>query len=269
MSRHTLFQLGKLLSIRLRPHILNVTRPIDTCICISRTHPTFQNSVFYRPYSSKKDKKGNKKQKHSKPIDDLDEPEDDNPRKSGKKKDSASDALDFDVETLEDKMKDIIERLKKDYSTMRAGRANPALLDSIVVPHSTGKTPLKDLAQVIVKDPQNLIVTVQDNSLLTAIDKAIRTSELNLNPLEDTKGLRVPIPKHKLVNIAKKNAEHARQKIRHVRQEGLKDLKKDVRDGLPVDDGNKLTKKFQVIVDKYTKDIDDILKAKTKEIQNS
>ncbi|CAG8487936.1 9677_t:CDS:2 [Paraglomus occultum] len=215
----------------------------------------------------------------------MDEEEDDSHRKSGKKN-SASNELDFNVEALEDKMKDIVERLKKTYSTMRAGRASPALLDSIVVPHSTGNTPLKDLAQVIVKDPQNLIVTVQDNSLLKAIDKAIRTSELNLNPLEDTKGLRIPIPKHvtplfltfspttnksreKLVTIAKKNAENARQKIRHVRQEGLKDLKKDVRDGFPVDDGNKLAKKFQVIVDKYTKDIDDVLKAKTKEIQNS
>jgi len=127
-SRHTLFQLGKCLTVRLRPHISNVTRPIDTYTCISRTHPTFQNSVFYRSYSSKKDKKGSKRQKHGRPTDDLDEAEDDdNPRKNGKKE-SASNALDFNAEALEDKMKDIIERLKKAYSTMRAGRANPGVV---------------------------------------------------------------------------------------------------------------------------------------------
>src|SRR6185312_15783169 len=119
-----LFQLGKFLSIRLRPHISNVTRPINTYMCISRTHPSFQNSVFHRPYSSKKGKTSSKRQKHDKP---MDEAEDDNHIKSGKKN-SASNELAFNAEALEDKMKDIVERLKKTYSTMRAGRANPGVV---------------------------------------------------------------------------------------------------------------------------------------------
>jgi hypothetical protein len=129
-SRHALLQLRKLCTaITLRSHIVTVTRPIEAHTCISFTHPTFQTDILRRSYSFKK---GSKKQKHGKFIDsnedDSDSPDEDddsNSHKSGKKKASASNELGFDVEALEDRMKNTVEKLQKDYSVVRIGRANP------------------------------------------------------------------------------------------------------------------------------------------------
>ncbi|CAG8446326.1 5861_t:CDS:2 [Diversispora eburnea] len=172
---------------------------------------------------------------------------------------------------IESKANTIIEKLKKEYSTMRIGRANPAILDSVVVPYGGGSAPLKDLAQIVVKDPQTLLVRVHEEEILQAVDKAIRSANLNLNPMIDNKGLKVPIPKitteyrENMVKTASKMAENAKIKIRLVRQDGLKELKK-IKTGISADEIKGLEKKFQLVIDKSVKDIDEILKAKSKEI---
>ncbi|ORX99260.1 putative ribosome recycling factor [Basidiobolus meristosporus CBS 931.73] len=158
---------------------------------------------------------------------------------------------------------------------MRIGRANPAILDSVVVPVDEGTFPLNQLAQVVVKDPQNLIVNVYDSETLSAVDKAIRIAGLNLNPVIDNKIIRVPIPKlnkefrENLIKMAGKTSEKAKMSVRNVRQDALKQVKKEKSNGASEDDIKKLEKKVQAIVDKVSKEIEDIHKAKSNEIMKS
>ncbi|KAF0521037.1 ribosome recycling factor [Gigaspora margarita] len=181
----------------------------------------------------------------------------------------------FDLTNITTKMNTILGRLKKEYGTMRIGQANPAILDSVMVPYENGSAPLRDLTQIIVKDPQTLLVHVHDEEMLKTVDKAIRSANLNLNPMIDGKGLKVPIPKittefrEKMIKVASKIAENTKIKLRLARQDGLKDLKKDSKNGLPSDETKLLEKQLQLLIDKYVKDVDDSFKAKSKEISGN
>ncbi|CAG8814412.1 6665_t:CDS:2 [Racocetra persica] len=111
--------------------------------------------------------------------------------------------------------------------------------------------------------------------MLKDVDKAIRCANLNLTPMIDGKGLKVPIPKvttefrEKMIKIASKIAENTKTKLRLARQDGLKDLKKDSKSGLPNDEAKLLEKQLQLLVDKYAKEVDDFFKAKSKEISGN
>ncbi|RIA85864.1 ribosome recycling factor domain-containing protein [Glomus cerebriforme] len=178
----------------------------------------------------------------------------------------------FDLNKVESKVNVVIEKLKKEYSFMRIGRANPALLDPVTVPFKDKSAPLKDIAQIIVKDPQTLLVHVHEEELLKAVDKAIRGANLNLNSMIEGKSVKVPIPKitteyrENMTKVASKIAENAKIKIRLVRQDSMKDLKKD---RLPRDEEILLNKKLQSLIEKSVNVIDEILKVKTKEISGN
>ncbi|CAG8435943.1 9370_t:CDS:2 [Funneliformis caledonium] len=179
---------------------------------------------------------------------------------------------DFDLNKVETKVNAVIEKLKKEYSSIRIGRANPAILDPVIVPFKGNSAPLKDIAQVIVKDPQTLIVHVHEEELIKAVDKSIRGSNLNLNPMIEGKHIKVPIPKitteyrEKMTKVASKLAENAKIKIRLVRQDGMKDLKHDSKNGLSSDESRILNKKLESLIEKFVSDIDEILKVKAKEL---
>ncbi|CAI2182670.1 13192_t:CDS:2 [Funneliformis geosporum] len=179
---------------------------------------------------------------------------------------------DFDFNKVETKVNAVIENLKKEYGSIRIGRANPAILDSVIVPFKGNSAPLKDIAQVIVKDPQTLIVHVHEEELIKAVDKSIRVANLNLNPMIEGKHIKVPIPKitteyrEKMTKFAAKLAESAKIKIRLVRQDGMKDLKHDCKNGLSSDESKKLNKNLESLIEKFVIDVDEILKVKTKEI---
>ncbi|GBC04222.1 hypothetical protein RclHR1_05580007 [Rhizophagus clarus] len=181
----------------------------------------------------------------------------------------------FNLKKVEDKINVVFERLKKEYSSMRIGRANPAILDPVSVPFKNSSAPLKDIAQIIVKDPQTLLVHVHEEELLKAVDKAIRSANLNLNSIIEGKSIKVPIPKitteyrENMTKVVSKIAENAKIKIRLIRQDGMKDLKKDCANRLPRDDEIILDKKLQSLIEKSVKDIDEILKVKTKEISGN
>ncbi|CAB4495125.1 ribosome recycling factor [Rhizophagus irregularis] len=181
----------------------------------------------------------------------------------------------FDLSKVEAKANIVTEKLKKDYSSMRIGRANPAILDPVSVPFKDSSTPLKDIAQIIVKDPQTLLVHVHEEELLKAVDKAIRSANLNLNSVIEGKSIKVPIPKitteyrEKMTKVASKIAESAKIKIRRIREDGMKDLKKDCANRLPRDEAIILTKKLQSLIEKSVKDVDEILKVKSKEISGN
>ncbi|KAG0309051.1 hypothetical protein BGZ98_005556 [Dissophora globulifera] len=183
--------------------------------------------------------------------------------------------MSFDPLDLEKKMGQCLERLKKDFTTMRAGTANPAILDTVMVKLDGKMVPLRDLAQVAIKDAKTLMVNFSDAELTTPIEKAIRESGLNLNPIADNKAVKVPVPKptkefrESLTKMASGSAEKAKTIIRKLRQDGMKDLKKDLKSGMSSDKNYTLEQKAQTLHDKYIKDIDEALKSKTKEIMSN
>ncbi|KAI8377495.1 ribosome recycling factor domain-containing protein [Radiomyces spectabilis] len=179
--------------------------------------------------------------------------------------------LQYDTKQTEERFTHAIDWLKDHFATMRVGRANPALLDNVRVRIETSNYPLRDLAQITIRDPQTLLVTVHDADYLSAVDKSIRESGLGLNPVVDNKLIRVPIPKpskesrDKMTKLAHQTAEQAKSKIRAIRQDGMKQLKADAAHQSK-DDIKKLEKQVQALTDKYNKSVDDMLKTKSKEI---
>ncbi|KAG2179883.1 hypothetical protein INT43_003669 [Umbelopsis isabellina] len=183
--------------------------------------------------------------------------------------------LKFDVDQLVKKMNQVTDWLKKDLANIRIGRANPALLEGVNVNIESSHAPLHHIAQITIKDPQTLLVILHEQEYLQPVEKAIREAGLNLNPISDGKNLKVPIPKptkeHRdnMVKIANKAAEQAKVRIRSVRHDGMKDLKKDLKVGVSSDEIKKLEKSVQNNTDSHVKEIDDILKSKTKEITSA
>ncbi|KAF9196174.1 hypothetical protein BGZ49_002895 [Haplosporangium sp. Z 27] len=240
---------------------------------------TINASCQVRGFASKKDsKKGGKGGKKNSSADDDDDDEDTGSRKGkGGKSSGASSGseMTFDPLDLEKKMGQCLERLKKDFTTMRAGTANPAILDPVMVKVDNKMVPLRDLAQVSIKDAKTLMVNVSDVELITSVEKAIREAGLNLNPIADNKAVKVPVPKptkefrESLTKLASASAEKAKTIIRKLRQDGMKELKKDLKSGMSEDENFGLEKKAQTMHDKYIKDIDDALKAKSKEIMSN
>ncbi|KAF9366005.1 hypothetical protein BGX34_006890 [Mortierella sp. NVP85] len=224
---------------------------------------------------AKKGGKGGKGGKNSSSSDDEDEEDSSSRKGKGKNAGSPSVDLTFDSLELETKMGQCVERLKKEFTTMRTGTANPAILDPVMVKVEKRMVPLRDLAQVSIKDAKTLMVNVNDPELVAAIEKAIREAGLNLNPIADNKAVKVPVPKptkesrEALVKQASVNAEKSKAIIRKLRQDGMKDLKKDLKSGISSDEHYSLEKKAQTLHDKYIKEIEDALKAKTKEIMSN
>jgi len=183
--------------------------------------------------------------------------------------------LNFDEQQLVKKMNQVTDWLKKDLAGIRIGRANPALLEGVSVNIENSHAPLHHITQITIKDPQTLLVILHEPDYLQPVEKAIREAGLNLNPISDGKNLKVPIPKptkeHRdnMVKIANKAAEQARTRVRSVRHDGMKDLKKDLKLGLSSDEIKKLEKSVQTHTDNHVKEIDEILKSKTKEITSA
>ncbi|KAF9583116.1 hypothetical protein BGW38_010221 [Lunasporangiospora selenospora] len=225
-----------------------------------------------RNYAKKGGKAAKGGKKNSKDDDDDDDFEDSKGKGGKGKGGSATVAATFDADDMGKKMGQCLEHLKREFTTMRAGTANPAILDPVMVRVEGKMVPLRDLAQVAIKDAKTLMVNVHDPELTSAIEKAIREAGLNLNPIADNKAVRVPVPKptkefrESLVKMASTSTEKTKTIIRKMRQDGMKDLKKDLKAGMGEDENYALEKKAQTLHDKYIKDADDALKAKTKEI---
>ncbi|KAI9302696.1 ribosome recycling factor domain-containing protein [Cunninghamella echinulata] len=200
-------------------------------------------------------------------------------KKSNKKKtvpsmnDNNSEELLFDDKIIDVKFNNVINSLKEQFKTLRVGRANPALLDTVRVQIDDSTIPLRELSQITIRDPQTLLVSVHDNEFQVAVEKSIREAGLNLNPVVESKFIRVPIPKatketkDKLIKIASQTAEQLKSRVRLVRQDGMKQLKVDAK-SQSKDDIKKMEKLIQTMTDKYNKEIDDLLKSKLKEIQS-
>jgi ribosome recycling factor len=174
---------------------------------------------------------------------------------------------------LEEKMQKTISVLKEELNTVRAGRANPALLDKVAVDYYGSHTPLKNLANISVPDPRTLMISPFDAKIVNDIEKAINILNLGINPSNDGKVIRLVIPqvteerRKELTKTVKKMGEDAKVAVRNERRDANDELKKQEKSGeLTEDDLKKELDKVQKRTDKAIKDIDDIVAAKDKEI---
>ncbi len=179
----------------------------------------------------------------------------------------------FDISEIEKRMKSTVAVLKSEFGGLRTGRASASLLDPIMVNAYGGKMPLNQVATVSVPEARLLTVQVWDKSQVSAVEKAIRESDLGLNPVTDGTTLRLPIPelnqerRQELAKIAAKYAEQARIAVRNVRRDGMEMLKKMEKDGeISEDEHRSLSGKIQDLTDKNIKEIDATLAAKEQEI---
>lgn len=179
----------------------------------------------------------------------------------------------FDIKELEKRMRASIDALKREFGGLRTGRASAALLDPVTVEVYGQRLPLNQVGTVSVPEPRMLTVQVWDKAAVSAVDRAIRESNLGINPVVDGTMIRLPIPaltterRHELVKIAHKYSEHARVAVRNVRREGMELLKKLDKDGeMSQDEHKKNSSKVQELTDKVIKEIDHLLANKDTEI---
>jgi ribosome recycling factor len=179
----------------------------------------------------------------------------------------------FDLSEIERRMRGALGVLKQEFSGLRTGRASASLLDPIMVMAYGNPMPLNQVATVNVPEPRMITVQVWDKSQVNAVDKAIRESDLGLNPVVEGQLLRLPIPelneerRHEIAKVAHKYAEQARVAVRNVRRDGMEHLKRAEKDGeMGKDEHHSLSTKVQELTDKIIKEIDETLATKEAEV---
>jgi ribosome recycling factor len=184
-----------------------------------------------------------------------------------------ADADEFDLSDLQRRMGGALSVFKNELSGLRTGRASSSLLDPITVTAYGSTMPLNQVATVSVPEPRMLSVQVWDRSMVGAVDKAIRESTLGLNPIVEGTLLRLPIPelnterRKELVKIAHKYAEATRVSIRHVRRDGMDELKDLEKEGLLSEDSARhFADRVQKLTDETISEVDRMLSAKEQEI---
>ena len=173
----------------------------------------------------------------------------------------------------ESKMKKSIDHLMEEFDSIRAGRANPAVLDHIMVNYYDTPTPINQLAAVSVAEARVLVIQPWDMSVLRVIEKAIQTSDLGVNPQNDGKVIRLVFPplneerRRDLSKEVSKLGEEAKVAIRSIRRDAIEKLKEMKKSGdITEDDLKQAEKKTQDLTDKYVKNVDECAQRKEKEI---
>lgn len=171
------------------------------------------------------------------------------------------------------RMDKTLESLRTDFGSLRAGRAHASLLDGIMVEAYGSLTPISQVGTVNVPDPRTLSVSIWDKSLAKSVEKALRESDLGLNPVSDGTLIRIPIPplseerRKELVKIAGKYAEQNKVAIRNIRRDALDEVKKLKKDNLISEDEEKrFENEIQKLTDDSIKKIDEMLENKEKDI---
>ena len=177
------------------------------------------------------------------------------------------------TKVFEDKMKSSVEHLSRELAAVRAGRANPAVLDKVVVDYYGAPTPIQQLAAVAVSEARTLTITPWDRTLLRPISKAIMASDVGITPIDDGSTIRLNFPapteerRKQLTKDVKKQGEDAKTAVRNIRRDAMDKFKAMKKAGeLTEDDQKKLEEETQKLTDKYVKLIDDTCADKNKEI---
>lgn len=177
------------------------------------------------------------------------------------------------LKNTEEHMKKAVESTRKELQGIRTGRANPGLLDRVVVDYYGAPTPLKQLANISTPDGKCLVIQPYDKNSLKDIETAINKSDLGMTPNNDGSVIRIVIPvlteerRKELVKVIKKFSEDGKVVIRNSRRDGLDNIKKlEKEKQLSEDDSRKQQDGLQKLTDKYTKEIDEISSSKEKEV---
>lgn len=171
------------------------------------------------------------------------------------------------------KMGKTISIYKEELQSIRAGRANPALLDRMTVDYYGQSTPLKQVASISAPEPRLLVIQPWDSKLIPIIEKEIQKSDLGINPSNDGKLIRLQIPqlteerRLELIKIVRKNGEQSKIAIRNTRRDGIDKIKKlEKEENLPEDDRKSAEDKMQKITDKYILEVDAVTANKEEEL---
>lgn len=179
----------------------------------------------------------------------------------------------IDLQDLKRRMDGAINAFKHDIASLRTGRASANVLDPVTVDAYGSRVPLNQVANITVPEPRMLSVSVWDRQMIGAVDRGIRESNLGLNPIIDGQNLRIPLPelneerRKSLVKVAHDYAEKSKVAIRHVRRDGMDDLKKAEKDGdIGKDEARIQSEKVQKMTDDTISEVDRLLGEKEKEI---
>jgi len=174
---------------------------------------------------------------------------------------------------IEEKMKKVIEHLEDELSLIRAGRANPAILNKVQVEYYGVMTPINQVATISVPEARQILVTPWDRSMVSACEKAVNMAELGINPINDGNSLRLMFPelneerRKQLVKQAKSLGEESKVAIRNIRRDAIDEFKKMQKNSEITEDDLKLNEEnVQKITDKFTSSVDTKLLEKEKEI---
>ena len=166
-----------------------------------------------------------------------------------------------------------MEAMRREFATVRTGKASPALLEHVRVEAYESHMPLEQLSTISAPEPRLLVVQPWDKNLMGAIEKAIQSADLGLNPSNDGTVIHVPIPqlneerRHELVKVLHKMAEEGRVSLRTARRVANDEVKEKMKDGeVSEDEGHRQMDEIQKMTDDYSKKIDALLKAKEEEV---
>ena len=173
----------------------------------------------------------------------------------------------------EEKMEKAVDVAKDDFAAIRTGRANPAMFSKILVDYYGSPTPLQQLASFQMPEARTVIITPYDRSSMAGIEKAIRDSDLGVNPTDDGTIIRVVLPqltqerRRDYIKLAKNKAEDARVSVRNIRRRAKEELDRIARDGeAGEDDVNRAEKELEHVTKRHVDVIDDLLRHKESEL---
>ena len=180
--------------------------------------------------------------------------------------------MDERVKQYEIKMQKTYENLTSEFAAIRAGRANPHILDKIKVDYYGTPTPIQQVGNISIPEARIILIQPWEKGLIKAIEKAIMTSDIGINPNNDGIAIRLVFPeltedrRKELVKDVKKKGENNKIAVRNIRRDGNDSFKKLSKSEVSEDEIKQLEDELQKITDKYIKDIDDLVEIKSKEI---
>lgn len=179
------------------------------------------------------------------------------------------------IAKTEERMGKAIDSLSHDYAQIRAGRANPGVLDKIMIDYYGVPTPIQQVAAVSIAEARILVIQPWDKSMIQPIEKAIQASDIGINPQNDGNVIRLMFPaltedrRREIAKDISKRAEEAKVAIRNIRRDGIDDIKKLKKDNAITEDDQKDGEdKIQKITDKKIKEVDEIASAKENEVMS-
>jgi ribosome recycling factor len=173
----------------------------------------------------------------------------------------------------EEKMERAVEHAKEEFAAIRTGRASPAMFSKIMIDYYGTPTPVPQMASIAIPEPRMAIVKPYDNSQLAAMEKAIRDSDLGVNPNNEGTQLRINLPqmteerRRDMIKVARHKGEDAKVAIRNVRRKAKEELDRIVKDGeAGEDEGRRAEKELEDLTHKYVAHVDEIVKHKETEL---